>query len=149
MWNYLWKRAEVAALLPWFGRLGTAALVWQVLCRALFWQVRCRSLGLIGESLLPKFDWYCILLDDLRKLLRSGGDRAREELGDVVAAKELPVVLGVVLRQFEGLGEMALAVEVGDEGAGEVAIDAPAGEDDPTLVAGPAMPTLDFGGVDF
>ena len=90
-----------------------------------------------------------IILDDLGELLRLDSDGATEELGDVIAAHELAVVLRVVLREFEGTREMALAIVVGDEGACEVSIITTTGEDDPGTVAGPAMPALYIGGVQF
>ena len=99
---------------------------------------------LIGDA---KLGGRGIILDDLGELLRLDSDGAGEELGDVVAAHELAVVLRVVLREFEGTREMALAVVVGDERAREVAIIATRGEDDPGTVAGPAMPALYIGGV--
>lgn len=57
--------------------------------------------------------------------------------------------LWVVLWQLEGFAEMTLAIKVSDEGTCEIAIDASGRENDPALIAGPTVPTLDFGRVQF
>ena len=89
------------------------------------------------------------MLDNPGKFLRSDGDGSREEFRDVVAAEELAVVLRVVLRQLEGLAEMPFSIEVGYIRTGEVTIDTATGEDHPALIAGPAMPALHLGRIDF
>ena len=77
------------------------------------------------------------MFNDGSKFLGTHSDGAREELGDVVAAKELPMVLRVVLRQLEWAREMSVAIVVCDERPGEVAIVAPRREYDPCSVARP------------
>ena len=57
--------------------------------------------------------------------------------------------LWVVLWQFEGFTEVALAIKVSDEGTCEIAINAAGRENHPALIAGPAVPTLYFGRVQF
>ena len=77
----------------------------------------------------------CIVLDDLGELLRFDGHGAGEEFRDIVAAHELAMILGILLRQFKGLGEMAFAVVVSNKRAGEVAIVSARGEHDPCTIA--------------
>ena len=86
-----------------------------------------------------------IFLDEGGKLLRTDGDGTTEELGNIVTAEELTVILRVVLWQFKGTGEGTVAVVMSNEGTGEVTICATRREDDPTAIAGPAMSTLDIG----
>ena len=46
-------------------------------------------------------------------------------------------MIGTVLGKVEGLGEVAFAIEMGDEGACVESIDATRGEDDPLAIAAP------------
>ena len=80
------------------------------------------------------FHGFAVALQEVGESLRTDGDGAAHELRDVVAAEELAVVVGVGLRQLEGLAELAVAVDMGKEGAGEVAVVAAAADDEPAAV---------------
>lgn len=61
-------------------------------------------------------------------MLRGDGDWARHEFGDVVAAHELTVKVGIAAGQLERFCTTAFLVDVGKEGTGVVTIELPAEE---------------------
>ena len=71
------------------------------------------------------------------KFLWRDGDRPAHELRDVVAAHELPVIVGIGGRQFKRLAAMPFGVEMSDERPGERPVVAAAAENHPSPVARP------------
>ena len=59
------------------------------------------------------------------------------EFGNVVAAHELAVIVGVGSGQLEGLGSLAVFVDVGNERAGVGAVVSTAADDYPAAIARP------------
>ena len=58
------------------------------------------------------------------------------------------MIEGVGLRKFEGTREMALAIEMGDEGTGEIAVGASRREDDPARSVSLLCPLLNQSTID-
>ena len=77
-----------------------------------------------------------VALEDVGEGLGTDGHRAAHELRNVVALQELTVVVGVGTGQLEGLGALAVLVDVGEERARVLTVVATAAEDDPLAVAG-------------
>ncbi len=86
--------------------------------------------------------------EDLGEGLGLNVNGTAHELGDVVAARHLTVVVGVGGGQLEGLALAAVGIDVAYEGTGEDAIVAATAEDDPAAVAGPGVVALGIGRVE-
>ena len=67
------------------------------------------------------------------------------EFRDIVTAHELTVVVRVGSGQFEGLGPLAVGINMGNERTGIGAVVSAAADDDPSSVARPRMITLSIG----
>ena len=83
------------------------------------------------------FHVYAISLQNVCEFLWTDGDRTFHELRDVVAAHELPVIVGVGGRQFKRFAAMTVGVDVGDKGTSEPSVVAAAAENHPPAVARP------------
>ena len=79
-----------------------------------------------------------------------GGDGygALHELGNIVALHKLTMIVGVGTGQLKGLALAAIAVYMGKEGAGVVAIVAARAEHYPAAVAAPRVIALGVGRVE-
>ena len=83
-----------------------------------------------------------VKLEGVGKVLGTDGDRTTHELRDVIASKELAVIVGVCARQLKGLASLAVLVDMGKEGTCVVAIIATTAEDHPSAVRRPGMVAL-------
>lgn len=95
------------------------------------------------------FHRFAFLFEGVGKLLGGDGDRAMHELRDVVTLQQLTMPVGIGTGQFEGLAATAVAVDMGDERTGVVAVVAAAAEHHPFAVARPGVITLGVGRVEF
>ena len=93
------------------------------------------------------FHVYAIALQNVCEFLWTDGDRTFHEFRDVVAAHELPVIVGVGGRQFKRFAAMPFGVDMGDEGTGESPIVASAAENHPSAIARPRMITFRVRGI--
>ena len=83
-----------------------------------------------------------IALEDVGEGLRTDGDGTLHKLGDVVAAQELAVIVGVLAGQLERFRGMPILVNMGNVGTRVHPVVAAAAEDDPAAVARPRVVAL-------
>ena len=106
-------------------------------------------LGGIEGGLLFVFHIHRFPFQDIGNLMGSEGYFSLHEFRDIVTAHELTVVVRVSRRQFEGLGPLAVGINVGNERTGIGAVVSAAADDDPAAIARPGMIALGVGRVDF
>ena len=89
---------------------------------------------LFGWSVL---DTDGVALEDVSKGLRGDGNATCHELGNIIAAHELPMVVGIFAGQLKGFRGLAVLVDMGKERTCESPIVAAAAENDPTAITRP------------
>ena len=81
------------------------------------------------------FHWFPIALQHICECLRGDFYWALHQLGDVIAAQELTVIVGVGLWKFKGLAPLTVLIHVGKERTGVGAIVASTAEYQPVSIA--------------